>query len=75
MKEPRPGAFPLVGRGSGVVELRGFEPLTFSLRRPRCLRTGGPRSVLRMPWVLPSRGSGCAGGAQTSVARGEPPTR
>jgi hypothetical protein len=30
MKEPATPAFPLVGRGFGVVELRGFEPLTSS---------------------------------------------
>ena len=35
-REPRPSCvFPQVGRGFRLVELRGFEPLTFSLRTRR----------------------------------------
>ena len=82
MKEPRPGAFPLVGRGSGVVELRGFEPLTFSLRTRRatnCATAPGRRSNRREqkryhpPDRYPNRprnASGADGAVRLGLLRG-----
>jgi hypothetical protein len=75
MKITRKAPFPQVGDGARLVELRGFEPLTFSLRR-----LGGPVRA-RLP--LCERCTKCralvVGGAQgvraSAKARGEPPIR
>jgi len=74
-KEPRPAVvFPLVGRGFGVVELRGFEPLTFSLRRLllalcRCLVPSG--GVHSMGFMSSTQVRGCAatGGQERATDR------
>ena len=49
MKITRKAPFPQVGDGARLVELRGFEPLTFSLRTRRATNCAtAPRAGYRL---------------------------
>ena len=53
------------GRPAGLVELRGFEPLTFSLRRLRPLVWAGLPRCIRCDCCLPRKSGGAQGVRET----------